>query len=96
MLQFGISPTYVLDQIEIYEISALFKFSHYRFKESWEQARLVSYLIAQTHSSKKIKLEDIIKFRWDQQTPKDTQISKEDIARLSAQAAEFEKLFAQQ
>ena len=96
VLQFGLDPAYVLDEIQIYEISSLMKFSYYRHKENWEQARLISYLIAQTHSSKKLKLEDIIKFSWEKETPKDTYISNEEIARLSREAEELEKLFAQQ
>ncbi len=96
MLQFGLSPRYVLDEIQTYEITSLMKFSYYRHKDTWEQARLISYLIAQTHASKKLKVEDIIKFQWEKETPKDTHISAEDIARLTAQAEAFEKMFAEQ
>lgn len=71
------------------------KYSFYKHKENWEQARLISYLIAQTHSSKKLKVEDIIKFSWEKETPKDTYISNEQIAMLSKQAEEMEKMFMQ-
>lgn len=96
VLDFGLAPDYVLDKIESYEIESLMSHSYYRHKESWEQARLISYLTTQTHSSKKLKLQDIIKFSWEKETPKDTHISNEDIARLSKQAEEMEKLFTQQ
>lgn len=71
--------------------------SYYRNKETWEQARLIAYLIAQTHSQKKLKLEDIIKFEWEKHsTHSETYISTEDINILSKQAEAFEKMFAGQ
>lgn len=94
MLQFGLAPTYVLDEIETYEILALMKYSHYRSKENWEQARLISFLIAQTHSSKKLKVEEIIKFPWEQEENKpivNEQITQDDIEFLEKQAEEFKK-----
>ena len=95
-MQFGLLPSYVLDEIQTYEIMALMRNSHYRHKENWEQARLISYLIAQTHSSKKLKVEDIVKFSWEQEDKSATYVSNEDIERLQKQAEELEKLFAQQ
>lgn len=81
----------------MYEVSALMKFSYYRHKDSWEQSRLGAFMTAQCNSSKKLKIQDIIKFDWEKDTAeKDTSISKEDIDRLSQQAEEFEKMFAAQ
>lgn len=96
-MQFGLTPGYVLDEIEMYEINSLMTYSYYRNKESWEQARLITYLIAQTHSQKKLKLEDIIKFEWEKHSiHSETYISTEDINRLSQQAEAFEKMLAGQ
>lgn len=73
------------------------KYSYYRNKESWEQARLISYLIAQTNSTKKLKLEDIIKFAWEQKEQKEEkqhiseQITQDDIDFLERQAEEMKK-----
>lgn len=97
MLQFGLSPEYVLDNIEMYEINSLMAHSYYRYKESWEQSRLISFLIAQTHSTKKLKLEDIIKFEWEKDTTPDAQkITKEDIERLTKEAEALEAIFVNQ
>lgn len=95
-MQFGLSPEYVLDRIELYEINALMKYSYYNSKDNWEQARLIAYLQAQTHSSKKLKVDDIIKFPWEKETQHDTYISTEDINRLSDMAEQYERLFAEQ
>lgn len=93
-LQMGLNPEYVLDKIEVYEISALMKYSYYKNKEDWEQARLISYLIAQTNSTKKLKLEDIIKFSWEGEKSTDNmKISQEEIEALQRQAEEMEKYF---
>lgn len=58
---------------------------------------MISYLIAQTHSSKKLKLEDIIKFSWEQEdsnnkpkAPVET-ITQEDIDFLEQNAEEMKK-----
>lgn len=94
-MQFGLAPAYVLDEIQTYEILSLMKYSHYRQKENWEQARLISYLIAQTHSSKKLKLEEIIKFPWEKQEEEKQYISEamtqDDIDFLEQQAEIMKK-----
>lgn len=90
----GLAPEYVLDEIQTYEILSLMKHSHYKNKENWEQARLIAYLIAQTHSSKKLKIEEIIKFPWEKEEHKEyinEQITQDDIDFLEKQAEEFKK-----
>lgn len=91
VLQFGLSPDYVLNGIEQYEIKSLMEYGYYRHKVEWEQTRLISYLIAQTNSKKKLKLQDIIKFEWEKET-ESTTITNEEIADLSRQAEAIEAL----
>lgn len=93
VLQLGLSPDYVLDQIQLYEISALMKYSHYKSKDNWEQARLISFLIAQANSTKRLKIEDIIKFPWEADKEKDGMskytseaMTQDDISYLEEQA----------
>lgn len=69
-------------------------FGYYRHKEQWEQTRLISYLIAQTNSRKKLKLQDIIKFQWETDN-ESTKITNEEINDLSKQAQEIEIMFAE-
>lgn len=59
-------------------------------KDSWEQARLIAYMVAQTNSTKKLQLSDITKFYWESEeaTPS-TGISNEDIARLREKAKQY-------
>lgn len=70
------------------------EFGYYRHKEEWEQTRLISYLIAQTNSKKKLKLQDIIKFQWETDN-ESTKITNEEINDLSKQAQEIEAMFAE-
>lgn len=74
------------------------KYSYYKHKDNWEQSRLISFIIAQVNSKKKLKLEDITKFEWEreQTTEKDTYISTEEIERLRKEAEEMERMFSMQ
>lgn len=93
-MELGLSPKYVLDEIEFYEIDSLMKYSYKKHKNDWEQARLISYLIAQTNSTKKLKLEDIINFSWEKEKNRENQkVTKEEIEAMQKQAEEYEKLF---
>ncbi|WP_455094410.1 hypothetical protein [Prevotella koreensis] len=78
--------------MEMYEISTLMKYSHYSHKDSWEQARLNAFMIAQVNSRKKLNYQDIMKFYWETETEdkeEETRITKEDIQRLNNKAQEY-------
>lgn len=51
--------------MELYEISALLKFSYYKDKESWEQTRFLGFINARIGGAKISKVEDLIKFQWE-------------------------------
>ena len=73
----------------MYELEPLISNLHKKDRYSWEQARMISYIIAQTNSTKQLSPTDIMKFDWDEAKEKDTSISKDDIARLRAKANQF-------
>lgn len=75
----------------MYEIPILIANANKKHKESWEQTRLISYMIAQVNSRKKLKPEDIIKFQWDEKQKGDTSISNDDIERLKIKAQQYLK-----
>lgn len=89
----GYPPTYVLDNMEVYEMNAALKYSYYSHKDTWEQARFVAYVVAQTQSTKKINMEEMLKFHWekDNEEKSDTTITKEQIELLKAQAQQYLK-----
>lgn len=80
--------------MEFYEVKAVMEYDYYSYKDSWEQARLIAYLVAQTNSTKQLKLSDILEFHWDQETAKaDTSLSNEEVERLRQKAQQYELLF---
>ena len=75
--------------MQMYEVKAVLENLQHKNKTGWEQARMISYIIAQTNSTKQLSPTDIMKFDWDEAKEKDTSISKDDIARLQAKANQF-------
>ena len=74
----------------MYELSTLLKNITKKNKESWEQARMISYVIAQTNSTKKLKPTDILTFSWDNiDSNKETSISDKDVERLKEKSKKF-------
>lgn len=51
--------------MKIYEVESILKHYEFHYKTTWEQTRLISYILAQVNSKKKMKSTDIIKFDWD-------------------------------
>lgn len=86
MADLGINPEYVLDRMEMYEVNALIKNQYRRHKDDWEQARLISYLIAQCNSKKRMKLTDIVQFPWEKKKNVKDEIDFEAIKRIRAKA----------
>lgn len=64
-MELGISPAYVLDEMQSYEINTLLKCAHYKNRELWEQTRMIMYVIAQVNSRKKLLPKDVFSFPWD-------------------------------
>lgn len=89
VLEAGIAPDYFLDSMQMYEVKAVLENLQHKNKTGWEQARMISYIIAQTNSTKQLSPTDIMKFDWDEAKEKDTSISKDDIVRLQAKANQF-------
>lgn len=55
-----------MDDMKFYELSPILKNMNVSVKNDWEIARQISYIIAQTQSTKKIKPSDIMQFPWDE------------------------------
>ena len=94
-LKLHFPPNYVLDQMEFYEIRAIMKYEYLAHSESWEQARLVAYMIAKVNSSKKnLKMTDILKFPWENsdgsvKNTGDTSVSNNELERLRKRAEQY-------
>lgn len=92
VIQLNYSPEYVLDKMELYEAQVALKYGYYASKDTWEANRLVAYIIAQVNSKKRLKIEDIIKFPWENEDIEKVQpTSKEDLERLRKKAENYLK-----
>lgn len=69
-MQCGVQPDYVLDKMKFYEIEALIENLWMKNKESWEQTRVQAYITAQTQSTKKIDMNDMMSFPWEKKVEK--------------------------
>lgn len=79
--------------MQMYEVRAVMKYQYLANKDSWEQARMIAYIIAQCNSTKKLKPSDIMNFYWEKEEESDsTAISNEDVERLRNKANQYLKL----
>lgn len=89
MLQCGVQPDYVLDRMNFYEIEALLDNLWMKNKESWEQTRVQAYITAQTQSTKKIDMNDMMSFPWEKKVEK-IEDTPEDIEMMRKEMKEME------
>lgn len=89
MLQCGVQPDYVLDRMKFYEIEALIENLWMKNKESWEQTRVQAYITAQTQSTKKIDMNDMMSFPWEKKMEK-VEDTPEDIEMMRKEMKEME------
>ena len=75
------SIPYFMDNMRYYELKPILKNLNVSVKNDWEIARQISYIIAQSQSTKKIKPSDIMQFPWDEgyknRPKKDVKLTKE-------------------
>ena len=76
----------------MYELNTILSSLNKSVKNTWEQTRMIAYIIAQCNSSKQLKVTDILKFDWDNDNhDKQEIITQEDVARLKAKATSIAK-----
>lgn len=51
--------------MQLYELEVILDNLHLKHKQNWEQTRLLAYIQAQSNSTKKINITDVVKFSWD-------------------------------
>lgn len=92
MIQLGYDPEYVLDKMKLYEANVALKYSYLKHKDAWEQARLVAYMEAATHSTKSMKMSDLMEFSWEKdERPETKPLTEADRRRLRAKARRYEE-----
>lgn len=81
-----------MDKLESWEVYELFDSLKLADASQWEQTRWLMYVVAQVNSKKQLKLQDILKFPWEEGKIASSQsISDDDIKRLKAKAKQIGK-----
>lgn len=83
-----------LDKLKMYELNWLLPNLYYATKQQLESTRFISYIIAQSQSTKPIKITDIMQFEWDKKETKNSTSKlppKQEIERLKQKVLQREK-----
>lgn len=88
------SPAYFFYDMSLEECEAFIRGRNESKRDSWEQTRMLGYLIAQVNSSKHLKPSDIMTFPWDNEKKeaKPDMPTEDELAELRAEAAEWSKI----
>lgn len=99
VVQFGVcSPEYFMDKMKPYELQVITEGLHLRYRDSWEQTRMIAYTVAQVNSRKRLKPKDIMVFPWEEEVKgkkprkvKSIDLTKDFVETVRKQALEREK-----
>ena len=87
---------YFMSDLQDFEVELLYENLKYADRPSWEQTRLLAFILAQVNSKKKLEITEILSFPWEENyEEKNIEMSNEDRDKLRAQAAMFEKILQQ-
>lgn len=73
----GISPAYVLDEMQWYEVEAVLDGYDLKQRENWEKVRTLVVASLQSNSSKRLKAQKAFPLPWDKQEQKRSAGKKE-------------------
>jgi len=86
-----------MSELQDFEVELLYENLKYADRPSWEQNRLLAFILAQVNSKKHLEMTDIMSFPWDDNyEEKNTEMTNEDRDRLREKAKAFEKLLKEQ
>lgn len=84
---------YFMSALQNFEVELLYENLKYTDRPSWEQTRLLAFILAQVNSKKRLEMTDIMSFPWEENyEEKNIEMSNEDRDKLRAKAAMFEKI----
>ena len=82
-----LTPQYFFDVLQEWEIREYIDTIVYIDIPAWERTRLIMYMTAQVNCSNELKLQDIFKFKWDDNSNKI--ITNKEIKKLSNMAQKY-------
>ena len=92
-----IDVPYFLDSCTLWEVNDLIDFLPWCDRNVWESQRLNAYITAQVNSTKKLRMQDICTFRWEQDKEQhgEQEITDNEIKRLQEKSEKWEKIISQ-
>lgn len=82
-----------MNNLQQWEVNDIIENLGYTDRNSWEQCKINSYIIAQVNSRKKINKDSFMQFKWNEETvdeeEHDYEISNEEIERLKQLSKTF-------
>ena len=81
--------------MQMYELRALMKNSYLKKKDEWEIGRFISYMVAQVNSTKKLTMDQVLKFPWEEDDKKNKEaqiVTKQQREELIRKSKEMEKI----
>ncbi len=88
---------YFMSDLQNFEVELLYENLKYADRPSWEQTRLLAFILAQVNSKKKLEITEILSFPWERaEDIHDIEMTNEDRDRLREKAKAFEKLLKEQ
>lgn len=88
---------YFMSDLQNFEVELLYENLKYADRPSWEQTRLLAFILAQVNSKKKLEMTEILSFPWDRpEDIHDIEMTNEDRDRLREKAKAFEKILKEQ
>ena len=85
-----LTPQYFFDVLQEWEIREYIDTIEYIDIPAWERTRLIMYMTAQVNCSKELKLQDIFKFKWDDNSNKI--ITNKEIKKLSNMTQKYKEI----
>ena len=77
--------------MQFYEIDSLLDSYYLKYKDSWEQARLIAYMTAQVNSRDKLSPTDIMKFHWEKDDKK-IEFDEEELKNMELEIKKMEDI----
>lgn len=85
----GVNPEYFLDYMSMDEISAIIDNTNIDVRRQWEMTRMLAFYTVAVQSKKVKQPEDLFKFEWETQKPK--QEKKADRNKVDRNMKKIEK-----
>lgn len=87
----GVSPSHFFYEMTWAEAAAFMRGRELKEREEWERVRQMMWAAIMPHSRKKLNVEDVLKFSWDETYIDTSKVDESELYRIKNLAKKFEK-----